>query len=279
MTKEQKTWLKKIEKEPRAFENMPKELITEALCREAVTRAHWAALEYVPDALKTESLCFAAVRTFGLALEFVPDALKTEALCLKAVRSCGWSLMFVPDALKTEAVCLAAVQEHGAALGCVPESKRTETLCLAAVQQSKFAMEDVPSNFQAKIKNVIDDIPRIGIFWLCIKDGEIKIFHSEPITLEFGQDYGCFIVAPREHYNTWESLKPHGIIPKNSNYEDLPRGRVAYDKDKDQYVVYHGNYIKSSPDIKPAVKANFKLKNNTRWETDLHYNKFKRWGF
>ena len=119
----------------------------------------------------------------------------------------------------------------------------------------------------------------MGIFWLCLKDGKVKVFHSIVETLEFGQDYGNFIVSAKEHYVIWDSLQRHGIVPKNSEYEDLPRGRVAYDKDAGQYVAYHGNYIKSSPDVKKVIKSEFKLKSSTRWEPDLHYHKFKRWGF
>jgi len=133
-----------------------------------------------------------------------------------------------------------------------------------------------------KVKEVREkdspDTPKIGIFWLCIKNGKVAIFHSEPISLVFGEKYGSFIVAPREHYNTWESLKRHKIIPKNSNYEYLPRGRVAYDSDTEKFVVYHGKYIKSILGIKSVIKDDFKLKRNTRWEPDLHYHKFKRWG-
>ena len=123
------------------------------------------------------------------------------------------------------------------------------------------------------------DTPKIGLFWLHLKDGKIQIFHSSPIILDFGQNYGSFIIDPSGHYNAWESLVRHGIAPKNSNYEDLPRGRIAYDREKNQYVVYHGNYINSSSDIKVVIKSEFKLKANTRWEPDLHYHKFKRWGF
>jgi hypothetical protein len=146
----------------------------------------------------------------------------------------------------------------------------------------KKTHEQYLGEIDEKIKNIQEvssDTPRIGIFWLHMKDGKIEIFYAEPIVLEFGQDYGTFIIAPREHYNTWEALKSHGFVPKNSNYEDLPRGRVAYDKDTEQYVVYHGNYTKSSSGIKPAIKSEFKLKSNTRWEPEFHYHKFKRWGF
>jgi hypothetical protein len=126
-------------------------------------------------------------------------------------------------------------------------------------------------------REVCADTPRIGIFWLHFKDGQFKTFFSEPITLEFGEDYGAFIVAAQEHYNIWEALKKHGFAPRNSEYEDLPRGRVAYDKEALRYVVYTGKYLKAN--MKSAIISDFKLKANTRWETDLHYNQFKRWGF
>jgi hypothetical protein len=95
-----------------------------------------------------------------------------------------------------------------------------------------------------RAREVSVDTPRIGIFWLCLKDGKFKTFFSEPITLEFGEDYGTFIVAAQEHYNIWEALKQHGFAPKGSEYEDLPRGRVAYDKETRQYVVYTGSILK-----------------------------------
>jgi hypothetical protein len=123
------------------------------------------------------------------------------------------------------------------------------------------------------------DAPKIGIFWLHMKDGKVQIFHSNRITLDFGQDYGSFIVDPRGHYFEWEYLKQRNFVPKNSNYEDLPRGRIAYNRDKNQYVVYYGKYIKSVPDIKVVIKSEFNLKSNIKWIPDLHYDKIKRWGF
>jgi len=127
--------------------------------------------------------------------------------------------------------------------------------------------------------NDLTDVPKIGKFWIYIKDGKITVFYCKSFSLDLGQIYGSFIVDPEGHYNLWESLRQYGLIPKNSNYEDLPRGRVSYNKDENKYIVYHGNYIKSSPDIKPVIKAEFNLKQNTEWVHDLHYDKYKRWGF
>src|SRR5206468_2452135 len=80
-----------------------------------VSRDGWV-LEYVPDELKTNELCLAAVSNNGCALEYVPDELKTNELCLAAVSRNGWVLEYVPDELKTNELCLAAVSNCGYAL-------------------------------------------------------------------------------------------------------------------------------------------------------------------
>jgi hypothetical protein len=57
----------------------------------------------VPDALKTEAVCLAAVLKDHIALQFVPDAQKTEAICLAAVLKDRGALAYVPEAIRTEA--------------------------------------------------------------------------------------------------------------------------------------------------------------------------------
>jgi len=119
--------------------------------------------------------------------------------------------------------------------------------------------------------------PKIGIFWLYVNSGNIEIFYSRKKSVEYGQKYGSFIVDPDGHYNIWELIKENKIFPGNSNYEDLPRGRVAYNTETKQFFIYHGNYINSSNEIKSLIKTEFNLKNNVKWVPDLHYNNFKSW--
>ena len=133
-------------------------------------------------------------------------------------------------------------------------------------------------NNVTKTDETPNNTPRIGIFWLHLKEGKIEIFYSRTMIPELGCTYGTYILDPAGHFEIWESLKVDDIIPRNTNYDDLPRGRVSYDQNKKQYVVYHGSYIKSSTCIRQAIKYKFKLKRNTRWEPDLHYDKFKWWG-
>ena len=46
-----------------------------------------------------------------IPLKFVPETIRTEAICLAAVKENGYSLQYVPEAMKTEALCLAAVEQ------------------------------------------------------------------------------------------------------------------------------------------------------------------------
>jgi hypothetical protein len=64
----------------------------------------------------TIKAALAAVQQNGVALQYVPEALRTEAVALAAVQQNGWALQLVPEALRTEAVALAAVQQDGWAL-------------------------------------------------------------------------------------------------------------------------------------------------------------------
>ena len=129
-----------------------------------------------------------------------------------------------------------------------------------------------------KTREIKTVVPKIGIFWLHVKNSQIEIFFSIPEDLEFGEEYGDLIVSVKEHYTIWESLKNKDKIPKKSSYTDLPRGRIAYNKISGQYIVLHGKYINSSSKIKPVIKREFNLKTNTIWEPDLHYDQFKCWG-
>ena len=144
--KEDKSVKKALEliwENPKKFLKIPEKIKTEKFCLAAVQQIG-RALEYVPEALRTKAVCLAAVQHYGQALQYVPEALKTEAVCLAAVQQDGYALEYVPEALKTEAMCLVAVQQDGSALEYVPEASQTEAMCLAAVQNRGWALRYVP---------------------------------------------------------------------------------------------------------------------------------------
>jgi hypothetical protein len=127
----------------------------------------------------------------------------------------------------------------------------------------------------ADIKNgTKQQTPLIGIFWLQYKDSRFSLFHSVSYRIENGIEYGDFIIAKEAHYETWESLKTQNMVPKRSEYDDIPRGRVLYNRVLNQYKVFSGTWINRS--IKSVIATAFKLpKSGVIWDTDEHYNRFK----
>jgi len=156
---------------------------------------------------------------------------------------------------------------------------KIKTLSYTTSNQSPTVHDFIKSVAEKAIlsKSVAADTPRIGIFWLILKDSKVQIFHSLVTTLEFGIDYGDFIISPYDHSSTWDSLIPHKIVPSAKyEYDYLPRGRIAYNTLEEKYYAYHGPWVNSS--AKAVVKSEFKLPTSTVWVPDTHYS-FKRWGF
>ena len=50
------------------------------------TKHYLSDLEYIPESLKTKTMCLAAIHQNALALEYVPEYLKTKELCLEAIQ-------------------------------------------------------------------------------------------------------------------------------------------------------------------------------------------------
>ena len=127
----------------RTLQYLPDNLRTEAVCLAAVGK-NGHALAYVPKPLRAEAMCLAAIGSNGLALSHVPEHLRTEALCIAAIGRNGRALEYVPEPLRTEAICTVAVEQYGYALACVPEHMRTEAICLTAVGGHGGALQFVP---------------------------------------------------------------------------------------------------------------------------------------
>ena len=77
---------------------------------------------------------------YGPCLEFVPENLKTEKLCSAAVAADPTNLAFVPDTLITETMCWDAVARDPSALEFVPDEMLTVDL-----------MDMVPQEIRTKV--------------------------------------------------------------------------------------------------------------------------------
>ena len=141
-----------------ALAAVPDAVLSPEICLAAV-REDPAMLSLLPERLLTPDLvaeaCAATDEEAPSPLRFVPDAVRSESVCLAAVRENGLALRFVPDAVRTPAVCMAAVQDNGRALCLVPEALRTEDLCREALRQSEHVRGDVPERLRAVLADAV----------------------------------------------------------------------------------------------------------------------------
>lgn len=76
---------------------------------------------------------------------------------------------------------------------------------------------------------------RIGLFFYV--HGEF-LFHS--CSLEDAENYGDFLIYPKSHMEIWERYyaETYGV-----DFDFFPRGRVAYRKSNQTFVVYYDRCI------------------------------------
>ena len=109
--------------------------------------------------------------------------------------------------------------------------------------------------------------PMVGIFWYDC--GHVISFAD---SLDHATATGDFVDSNREHYKTWERLVRS--IPKfqNMEYEDVPRGRVVYNRKRGTFVVYSSSQLVNDRKFRYAIFAAFNLKSNeSEFNSDIHY--------
>ena len=98
---------------------------------------------------QTESICIAAVNSYGMALEYVIN--QTPRICKHAVEQDGLALQFVKN--QTYDLCYSAMVENPNSIGMV--DKQTEELCLLAIGSKPDAMRDVTNQTALLCEKVI----------------------------------------------------------------------------------------------------------------------------
>jgi hypothetical protein len=74
---------------------------------------------------------------------------------------------------------------------------------------------------------------KVGIFWLI---GRRLIIDTTPLA-EAG-NYGDFKIHDGDHVTLWAELECRGEVPRNSEYEEHPRGRVNYNVKTKQLTLF-----------------------------------------
>jgi len=109
--------------------------------------------------------------------------------------------------------------------------------------------------------------PDVGIVFL-VSD---KLLIDRTPVLK-GEIYGDFRIHERGHDTYWEILKQAGNVPRDSEYDNYPRGRVAYNAKTGDYLLFLDRCILKKKSIVNKIMSELNLPaNRTKMDTDSHY--------
>ena len=109
--------------------------------------------------------------------------------------------------------------------------------------------------------------PEVGIFWL-LPNGKVWM-DGTPVSM--AASYGDLKIHEGTHTQYWDSLQRNGIAPADVEYEEYPRGRVAYDAKKRQFFLFADACILKDKAAVSRIMNQFRLPSNTKKEKDPHY--------
>ena len=117
-----------------------------------------------------------------------------------------------------------------------------------------------------KQPNKADVEPRVGIIWFYRR----RLIAVTTLLSE-AEPYGKALTHPTGHIEFWSSLQQRGTVPVDVEYEEPPRGRVGYDKERAAFFLYADRcIIKNSTAIR-AILAAFHLPRDVKPQPDAHY--------
>jgi hypothetical protein len=87
------------------------------------------------------------------------------------------------------------------------------------------------------------------------------------------------LTCPHGHYEVWEKWRKAGGGPAiaASEYEEWPRGRIVYDRERYRFILYADQQILRDPALMNAIRERFGLamdRTDQKW--DDHYRSTRR---
>ncbi len=119
-------------------------------------------------------------------------------------------------------------------------------------------------------KKKSNEEPHLGIFWLV--NGRVII---DGAPLSEAEPYGEHRTHPRSHIGVWEQFQQIGKAPRESEYEEYPRGRVMFDKTTGSFTLLADKCILARKELISQIKDSLRLPAETKIGTDPHYKCFK----
>jgi hypothetical protein len=122
------------------------------------------------------------------------------------------------------------------------------------------------------------ETPRVGIFWAVqtLDDGARLLTAGCP--LDQAEAYGDCLTYGPGHYETWDHWRRDRPVDPVLcamvwfyEYEDWPRGRIVFDRSRDQFILYADRKL-LTPETIARIETHFHLpEDRTEVQSDLHY--------
>ncbi len=107
---------------------------------------------------------------------------------------------------------------------------------------------------------------KVGIFWLY--DNALLI---DAVPISQAEPYGDNLTYG-SHYDYWTARQESGSLPKDVEYDEIPRGRIVYQPKHEHFTLYADKCILKRQDVVQAIMARLNLPAaQTSLSEDLHY--------
>jgi hypothetical protein len=112
--------------------------------------------------------------------------------------------------------------------------------------------------------------PHVGIFWLV---GTRLIIDTT--ALSAAGKYGDFKIHDGDHVTYWGEMERRGEVPRDTDYEELPRGRVVFDGREQRFTLFADACILRKKNVVRKLMSVMHLPDDTAFSTDEHYRCFR----
>jgi len=123
--------------------------------------------------------------------------------------------------------------------------------------------------------------PKVGIFWSIPNGMNKQALVIDSTSLDKAETYGRFLTHPRGHFEVWEHWKKSGPVGLAAaglpaaimwhEYEDFPRGRVVYHREKQRFTIYADRRLQNARFIHRLVAAFALPSTDVDVVSDEHY--------
>ena len=115
--------------------------------------------------------------------------------------------------------------------------------------------------------------PCVGIFWM-LRNGRVVI-DSTP--LDKAERHNRYLIHSPSHFDVWERLRREGVVPQELEYDDVPRGRVAFDWISERFTLLADPQILRHSAAMRQIMFQLSLPPATQTGTDPHYRTDTIW--